>query len=125
MMYLSCVFFKFSARSRLKKIILPILLALKLKALIILPIIISLIGLISIKGLGVSLAALLLSGSVAMRSLFAPPLAYPARVSYGLFKPAEFHHEHWHRSQDEINDGPHRGLVPEYNIDPYFYQDMP
>ena len=109
----------FSARTKLKRIILPILLALKLKALIILPIIITMIGLIGIKGLGVGLAALLLSGAVALKALLTPPPPLSARVSYGIVKP-EIHHDHWHRSQEEIHQ-PYRAWAPEYSVDQYSY----
>lgn len=104
--------------------IIPVLLALKLKALIILPIIITVIGLIGLKGLGAGLAALFLSGAVAFKSLLTPPPPYPAaRVSYGIVKP-EIHHDHWHRSQEEVNQ-PYRGWTPEYNESPYPYQELP
>ncbi|XP_012287516.1 uncharacterized protein LOC105703598 [Orussus abietinus] len=110
------------ARTKLKRIILPVLLALKLKALIVLPIVITLIGLIGIKGLGAGLTALLLSGAVALKALLTPPPSYPARVSYGIVKPHDIHHDHWHRSQEEVNQ-PYRGW-PEYP-DQYPYQDIP
>lgn len=103
--------------------VLPLLLVLKLKALIILPIIITMIGLVGIKGLGAGLAALLLSGAVALKALLTPPPSLPARVSYGIVKPHEIHHEHWHRSQEEINQ-PYRGWAPEYTVDQYPY-DLP
>ncbi|OAD62714.1 hypothetical protein WN48_06913 [Eufriesea mexicana] len=111
------------ARTKLKKIVLPLLLALKLKALIVLPIVITLIGLIGIKGLGAGLLSLLLSGAIALKALLTPPAPYPARVSYGIVKP-EVHHEHWHRSQEEINQ-PYRGWAPEFAPEQYPYQDIP
>ncbi|KZC11132.1 PREDICTED: uncharacterized protein LOC107189161 [Dufourea novaeangliae] len=111
------------ARTKLKKIILPLLLALKLKAIIVLPIVITLIGLIGIKGLGAGLMSLLLSGAVALKSLLTPPPPYPARVTYGIVKP-DVHHEHWHRSQEEVNQ-PYRGWAPEFNPEQYPYQDAP
>ncbi|KAK0089232.1 hypothetical protein PV325_008361 [Microctonus aethiopoides] len=111
------------ARTKLKRMILPILLAFKLKALIVLPIVITLIGLVGIKGLGAGLAALLLAGAVALKALLTPPPSYPARVSYGIVKP-EIYHEHWHRSQDEVNQ-PYRAWAPEYNLNSYPYHDLP
>ncbi|CAL7938075.1 unnamed protein product [Xylocopa violacea] len=112
------------ARTKLKKIVLPILLALKLKAMIVLPIVITLIGLIGIKGLGAGLLSLLLSGAVALKALLTPPPPVPARVSYGIVKP-EIHHDHWHRSQEEVNQ-PYRGWAPEFGPEqPYPYQDIP
>ncbi|XP_008560008.1 uncharacterized protein LOC103580131 [Microplitis demolitor] len=110
-------------RTKLKRMVLPVLLALKLKALIVLPIIITLIGLVGIKGLGVGLAALLLSSAVALKALLTPPPSYPARVSYGVVKP-EIYHEHWHRSQEEVNQ-PYKAWAPELPIDPYPYHDLP
>ncbi|XP_048507187.1 uncharacterized protein LOC125500052 [Athalia rosae] len=100
-------------RSKLKKILIPVLLALKLKAMIVLPIVITLIGLVGIKGLGTGLAALLISGAVALKALLTPP-PLPPRVSYGIIKPHDVHHDHWHRSQEEISQ-PYRGWTPEYN----------
>nr|XP_033340726.1 uncharacterized protein LOC117228825 [Megalopta genalis] len=111
------------ARTKLKRIVLPLLLLLKLKAIIVLPIVIAAIGLIGLKGLGAGLMSLLLSGAVALKALLTPPPAYPARVTYGIVKP-EVHHEHWHRSQEEVNQ-PYRGWAPEINPDQYPYQDLP
>ncbi|OXU30502.1 hypothetical protein TSAR_011539 [Trichomalopsis sarcophagae] len=116
-------------RTKLKKILLPVLLALKLKAIIVLPIVITLIGLIGIKGLGAGVLALLLSGAVALKALLTPPApAYPARVSYA--KPYEIHHDHWHRSQEEVGlqaAGPYRAWSPEFSVDPQFspYPEIP
>ncbi|XP_078033054.1 DUF1676 domain-containing protein Osi15 [Augochlora pura] len=111
------------ARTKLKRIVLPLLLLLKLKAIIVLPIVIATIGLIGLKGLGAGLMSLLLSGAVALKALLTPPPSYPARVTYGIVKP-EVHHEHWHRSQEEVNQ-PYRGWAPEINPDQYPYQDLP
>ncbi|XP_029050013.1 uncharacterized protein LOC114879348 [Osmia bicornis bicornis] len=111
------------ARTKLKKIMLPLLLALKLKAMIVLPIVITLIGLIGIKGLGAGLLSLLLSGAVALKALLTPPPPYPARVTYGVAKP-DIHHEHWHRSQEEVNQ-PYRGWAPEFAPEQYPFQDIP
>nr|XP_012228125.1 PREDICTED: uncharacterized protein LOC105675504 [Linepithema humile] len=110
------------ARTRLKKLILPLLLLLKVKAVIILPIVITLIGLISVKGLSVGLTALVLSGALALKSLVAPPP--PPRVSYGVVRPHEIHHDHWHRSEQEVNQ-PYRGWTPEYNGEQYPYHEIP
>ncbi|XP_011314425.1 uncharacterized protein Osi15 [Fopius arisanus] len=111
------------ARTKLKRMLLPVLLALKLKALIILPIVITMIALIGLKGLGAGLAALFLSGAVALKAILTPPPYPAARVSYGIVKP-EIHHDHWHRSQEEVNQ-PYRGWSPEFNDAPYPYQDLP
>ncbi|XP_043497056.1 uncharacterized protein LOC122520833 [Polistes fuscatus] len=109
------------ARTKLKRMLLPILLALKLKALIVVPIIITLIAFIGFNGLQASLVALLISGAVALKGLLTPPP--PPRVSYGVVKPYDVH-EQWHRSQEEINQ-PYRGWAPEYNGEQYPYQDIP
>ncbi|KAI4495756.1 hypothetical protein M0802_008379 [Mischocyttarus mexicanus] len=108
-------------RTKLKRMLLPIILAIKLKTLIVLPIVITLIGLIGIKGLGAGLMSLLLSGAVALKALLTPPP--PPRVSYGVVKPYDVH-EQWHRSQEEVNQ-PYRGWAPEYNGEQYPYQDIP
>lgn len=101
--------------------LLPIILAIKLKTLIVLPIVITLIGLIGIKGLGAGVMSLLLSGAIALKTLLTPPS--PPRVSYGVVKPYDVH-EHWHRSQEEVNQ-PYRGWALEYNGEQYPYQDIP
>lgn len=114
-----------SARTKLKRVLLPLLLALKLKALIILPIIITIIGLIGIKGLGAGLMALLLSGAVALKALLTPPPPLSTRISYGVVKPHDIYHDHWHRSQEEINQ-PYRGWSPDYPAgEQYPYQEVP
>ncbi|XP_014221824.1 uncharacterized protein LOC106649069 [Trichogramma pretiosum] len=109
-------------RTKLKRIIVPILLALKLKAAIVLPIMLTLIGLIGIKGLGAGVLALLLSGAVALKALLTPshiPTSYhPARITYAA-KPYvddhydiyDHHHDHhgaggWHRSQEDLLSQP-------------------
>lgn len=112
----------FTARTKLKRLIIPLLLLLKVKELIILPIIISVIALVSIKGLGASLMSLLISGAVGLKALLTPPP--PPRVSYGVVRPHEIHHDHWHRSEAEVNQ-PYRGWAPEYNGEPYPYHDVP
>ncbi|XP_011505147.1 PREDICTED: uncharacterized protein LOC105367970 [Ceratosolen solmsi marchali] len=112
-------------RTKLKRIILPLLLALKLKAIIILPIIITLIGLIGIKGLGAGVLALLLSGAVALKALLTPSLSYPARISFG--KPYDYHHDFWHRSQEDLINQPYRAWTPEIGFDPQYnpYHEIP
>ncbi|XP_015173228.1 PREDICTED: uncharacterized protein LOC107064732 [Polistes dominula] len=109
------------ARTKLKRMLMPILIALKLKALIVLPIVITLIGFIGFKGLGAGLIALLISGAVALKGLVTP--LPPPRVSYSVVKPYDVH-EQWQRSQEEINQ-PYRGWAPEYNGEQYPYQDIP
>lgn len=110
-----------AARTKLKKMILPLLVLLKFKTLVILPIIITVIGIIGINGLGTAFLALLLSGGVVLKALLTPPP--PPRVTYGVVRPHEIHHDHWHRSEQEVNS-PYRGWAPEYN-DQYPYQEIP
>ncbi|EZA55598.1 hypothetical protein DMN91_008640 [Ooceraea biroi] len=109
------------ARTKLKRMIVPLLLLLKLKALIILPIVISMIALVGLKGLGAGLMSLLISGAVALKAVLTPPP--PPRVSYGVVRPHEIHHDHWHRSEQEVS--PYRGWQPEYNGEQYPYHDIP
>jgi hypothetical protein len=114
-----------AARTKLKRIILPLLLALKLKAIIILPIIVTLIGLIGIKGLGAGFLALLLSGAVALKALLTPSSVYPARISFN--KPYDYHHDYWHRTQEDLINQPYRAWTPEISFDPQYnpYQETP
>ncbi|XP_071557025.1 uncharacterized protein Osi15 [Temnothorax nylanderi] len=109
-------------RTKLKRMILPLLILLKLKAIIVLPIVISLIALIGMKGLGAGLMSLLISGAVALKALVTPPP--PPRVSYGIVRPHEIHHDHWHRSEEEVNQ-PYKGWAPEYNGEHYPYHEIP
>ncbi|CAH1729614.1 unnamed protein product [Chironomus riparius] len=59
------------ARGKLKKLMLPILLALKFKSAVILPVVFTLLTLISLKALKVGLIALLMAGSQLVKDLFA------------------------------------------------------
>ncbi|KAG5671887.1 hypothetical protein PVAND_002056 [Polypedilum vanderplanki] len=59
------------ARGKLKKLLLPILLALKFKSAVILPVVFTLLALVSVKALKVGLIALLLAGSQFIKDLFA------------------------------------------------------
>ncbi|EFN89942.1 uncharacterized protein LOC105192078 [Harpegnathos saltator] len=111
------------ARTKLKKMILPLLVLLKFKTLVILPIVITVVGLIGIKGLGGAFLSLLLSGAVALKALVAPPP--PPRVTYGVVRPHEIHHDHWHRSEQDGVDAPYRGWAPEYNGEQYQYHEIP
>ncbi|XP_011880695.1 PREDICTED: uncharacterized protein LOC105569114 [Vollenhovia emeryi] len=110
------------ARTKLKRMIMPLLILLKLKAIIVLPIVISMIALIGMKGLGAGLMSLLISGAVALKALVTPPP--PPRVSYGIVRPHEIHHDHWHRSEEEINQ-PYKGWAPEHSGEHYPYHDIP
>ncbi|XP_050304589.1 uncharacterized protein LOC126742097 [Anthonomus grandis grandis] len=58
------------ARSKkIRRVLLPLLLLLKLKAAIVLPIILSIIALVSFKGFGMSLAALAIAGTTALKNI--------------------------------------------------------
>ena len=104
------------------------LLALKLKAIIVLPIVLTLIALIGIKGLGAGTLALLLSGAVALKALLTPSelSSYPTRLSFA--KPFELYDNHWHRSQDDIVHQPYQAWSPEIiGVEPQYgtYQELP
>lgn len=59
------------ARGKLKKLALPLLLALKFKSAVILPVVFTILTLVSLKALKVGLLALLLAGSGIVKDLFA------------------------------------------------------
>ncbi|ENN79229.1 hypothetical protein HUJ04_001760 [Dendroctonus ponderosae] len=61
--------FSGSRSKKIRRILLPLLLLLKLKAAIILPIVLSAIALLSLKGFGLSLAALAVAGTTALKNL--------------------------------------------------------
>lgn len=102
--------------------IVPLLVLLTLVGFTVLPFVISIIGVISIKGLTSAFVSLVLSGAVALKALITPPP--PPRVSYGVVRPYEVHHDHWHRSEQEVNQ-PYKDWTPEFNGEQYLYQDNP
>jgi Protein of unknown function (DUF1676) len=59
------------AKGKLKKLALPLLLALKFKSAVILPVVFTILTLVSLKALKVGLLALLLSGSALVKDFFA------------------------------------------------------
>lgn len=63
------MFFTEARSSKLKKIIIPVLLLLKLKAAIVIPAILSVVALMAFNGLGVGLMALTISGALGLKSL--------------------------------------------------------
>ncbi|XP_066247974.1 uncharacterized protein [Euwallacea similis] len=77
---------------KIKRVILPLLLLLKLKAAIVLPIVLSLIALVSFKGFGMSLAALAVAGTTALKNIIEHA---GSKVSYEVV-PAPI--GHWGRS---------------------------
>lgn len=104
--------------SKLKKIILPILLLLKLKAAIVIPIVLSVIALVAFKGLGAGLIALALSGATAFKSSLEGHSS--KKVSFEVVPP------HWSRA-GLAPSGP-AGVIPasflqEWPI--HGYQTMP
>ncbi|XP_060528313.1 uncharacterized protein LOC132703205 [Cylas formicarius] len=78
---------------KLKRLILPLLLLLKLKAAIIIPIILSVVALVSFKGVGLSLAALVLSAATALKG-FLEGFHPHRKFSYEVLSPVS----HWSRS---------------------------
>lgn len=58
-----------SRSKKIRRILLPLLLLLKLKAAIILPIVLSAIALLSFKGFGISLVALAVAGTTALKNV--------------------------------------------------------
>nr|XP_022917863.1 uncharacterized protein LOC111427111 [Onthophagus taurus] len=81
-------------KSKLKKFILPLLLILKLKAAIIIPAVLSLITLISFKGLGASIMALSIAGATGLKSLLESHHGH--RVSYEVVP--QIHAPLWNRA---------------------------
>lgn len=75
---------------KFKKMLLPILLLLKLKAIILIPIVLSAIALVAFKGLGAGLIALALSGATAFKSVLEGHQA--KKVSFEVIPP------HWSRA---------------------------
>ncbi|XP_066146159.1 uncharacterized protein [Euwallacea fornicatus] len=91
------------ARSKkIKRVILPLLLLLKLKAAIVLPIVLSVIALVSFKGFGMSLAALAVAGTTALKNIIEHA---GSKVSYEVV-PAPI--GHWGRS-GVVVDNPEAG----------------
>ncbi|KAF7279546.1 DUF1676 domain-containing protein Osi15 [Rhynchophorus ferrugineus] len=86
-------------KHKIRKYILPLLLVLKLKAAIILPILLSVIALVSFKGFGLSLAALAVAGTSALKNLLQPSGSKIEVVSAPI--------GHWKRS------GFIEGVIPE------------
>lgn len=94
----------------------PLMVLLDVTALIFLPGLVTVIGAIGFSGIGASLMSLVVSGAVALGALFTPPP--PPRVTYGVVRPHDIHHDHWHRSEQEINPS-YRGWPPEFNGEQY------
>ncbi|XP_057652276.1 uncharacterized protein LOC130891498 [Diorhabda carinulata] len=85
-----------SRTKRLRRYILPLILLLKLKAAIILPVILSMISFVSFAGLNSGMAAFLISGAVAFKS-FLETHTQP-KISYEVVPPIA---PHWSRTSLE------------------------
>ncbi|XP_069679298.1 uncharacterized protein [Periplaneta americana] len=115
-------------RGRLKKLILPLLLGMKLKASILLPIFISTIALISFKGLWAGLAAMLVSGALGLKALLSNSEGSggpSTRFTLGFLKPHlvpdVYHSDYlsgWSRSVPLPADHP-------YRTDPHYRGEHP
>lgn len=95
-----------SRSKKIRRVLLPLLLLLKLKAAIILPIILSVIALVSFKGFGLSLAALAVAGTTALKNILEH---VGSKVSYEVVPTPV---GHWSRS------GAVEGSIPA----PYQYE---
>ncbi|KAG5884643.1 hypothetical protein JTB14_035738 [Gonioctena quinquepunctata] len=67
---------------KLRRVILPILLLLKLKAAIVIPVVLSLIALVAFNGLGAGVTALAIAGATGLKSLLESH--GPSKVSYEI-----------------------------------------
>lgn len=96
--------------SKIKKILLPILLLLKLKAAIVIPAILSAIALVAFKGLGASLIALAISGATGLKSL----LEHHTSSKFTYEVVPQISSSHWSRTGlDPTNVAQHpAGLAP-------------
>ncbi|XP_026470989.1 uncharacterized protein LOC113375265 [Ctenocephalides felis] len=97
-----------SRSSKLKKIVLPLLLGLKLKTAVILPIVLTAIALISLKGLGAGVLALLFAGATAFKDLLAAK-AHSGHVTY--ISAPEPHLADWSRSGTDLGQGAYQTIV--------------
>lgn len=109
-------FFPEPRRRKIRKILLPILLLLKVKAIIIIPIVLTVIGLVAMKGLGAALTALTISAFTALKGILDGKQTTEKRVTYGVIPPYLAHEPHWSRA------GPTSLDYPE--LDPY-YRTLP
>ncbi|KAK5644794.1 hypothetical protein RI129_006094 [Pyrocoelia pectoralis] len=83
-----------SRRRKLRKLFLPLLLLLKLKALIIIPAVLFVIALVAFKGMGAGFMALLISGAIALKQLLERHSS--SSVSYEILP--QIASPHWSRS---------------------------
>lgn len=101
--------FSEARKRKLRKLILPILLFLKLKAAIIVPAVLSFIALVAFKGLGASLVALLIAGATAFKGILADNRA--PRVSYEVVPQLSAHL--WNRAGiDDLSLGSGYHTIP-------------
>ncbi|CAH1966031.1 unnamed protein product [Acanthoscelides obtectus] len=91
------------ARSRkIRKLILPLLLILKLKASIIFPILLSIVAIVAFKGLGAGLTALTIAGAIGLKNLVETAAQGHSKVSYEIVPQVA---PHWSRSAMEPDVG--------------------
>ncbi|VEN50787.1 unnamed protein product [Callosobruchus maculatus] len=90
------------ARSRkIRKLLLPLLLILKLKASIIFPILLSVVAIVAFKGLGAGLTALTIAGAIGLKNLVETAAQSHSKVSYEIVPQVA---PHWSRSAMEQDD---------------------
>jgi hypothetical protein len=118
--------YSFSGRGRLKRLILPFLLFLKLKFSVLVPIAISVATLLAFKGLWAGLSALMITGALGLKALFSnnDGKGYPStRFSLGFVRPhivPEIYHGDyvgWSRSVPIAEHG--------YRSEPYYRVEHP
>lgn len=103
-------FFFVPGRGRLRKLLLPLILGMKLKFAILLPIFISVIALISFKGLWAGLAAMLVSAALGLKALIVPEGGNGAhnspstKFSFGVIKPHHLFDYGWHHHHPHHHD---------------------
>nr|CAH7742912.1 unnamed protein product [Callosobruchus chinensis] len=95
------------ARSRkIRKLLLPLLLILKLKASIIFPILLSVVAVVAFKGLGAGLTALAIAGAIGLKNLVETAAQGHSKVSYEIVPQVA---PHWSRSALEQDDALNAG----------------
>lgn len=99
------LYFSGARSSKLKKIVLPLLVLLKLKSAIILPAVLSAIALVAFKGLGISLMAMLISGAIGFKSLLESHSS--SKFTYEVVP------SHWSRSGIESYPIPGYHTIPQ------------
>ncbi|XP_018321589.1 uncharacterized protein LOC108734499 [Agrilus planipennis] len=100
-------------KTKLRKILLPILLLLKFKTLILIPAALFALALVAFKGLGAGFSALLISGAVALRSFLSHPSSSSSTYTYEVVpQPVA---PHWSRAGDTGHEG-WNAIIPGYQV---------